>query len=661
MSAVRTDLLHLSPEALAQAANAGVVKRALRELEGGYRPECALDDSGTLTASFPDGIRTVWAGGLPIQQVQCSCGATSVCRHRIIAALAYREAASQAAPAAASPGSVTDEALARLVPAALLELARTQAAAGLSVDIRRQAAGEPCDTARLPAATVRYWAGASIEAARCDCVRAAGCEHVALGVWAFRLADERQPEAAALQVRLGAAGERLALERAPYVALVDSLLRRGVAQGPAPHAQALSAAFAAARGLGAVWLDHLLADIEQWSAAYAQRSALYAASQGVAWVSELTLRLAAGGLPGNALGVLGIGQDGETELDRLRLQCLGARTARDGEQRRTRLVMADADTGTKLVLLKEWQVPQAQAAREAELRAAERLAPGVLLTQLAQGQLLAQHAKRLADGSVQLAKARRSQNSVMPQAADWRFLGAPLRFSRVAELADQQRAQPTAAVLPRHAVGRFVVFSPAEVEGLVYTAHEQTLSAGLLDAAGQSLMLRRVHEPHLPHALDAMAAACSGRRGPLRHVAGELRWEHGVPVMEPWAFACDDVVVPDFSGPWGALSDVALGGSEIGDDPVAHSFEQVRELLGSLLHHGLGSLPRSWLGDASLAVKQWRGLSLHALADELEAVAGQVREAQASPAAVSPSEALMRLSGLLSLHEDARVVLALEG
>ena len=42
---MRTDLLPLGPEALIQFTNAGLVKRALRELAGGYRPALALDDA----------------------------------------------------------------------------------------------------------------------------------------------------------------------------------------------------------------------------------------------------------------------------------------------------------------------------------------------------------------------------------------------------------------------------------------------------------------------------------------------------------------------------------------------------------------------------------------------------------------------------------------
>ncbi len=105
MSTLREDLLHLSPEALSHAANAGIVKRAQRELAAGYRPQLTVDAQGTLDAAFDDGVCCQWPQGVPIRDVRCSCGAGGVCRHRVIAALAYREfaTASVGNEAAATP------------------------------------------------------------------------------------------------------------------------------------------------------------------------------------------------------------------------------------------------------------------------------------------------------------------------------------------------------------------------------------------------------------------------------------------------------------------------------------------------------------------------------------------------------------------------------
>lgn len=650
----RADLLHLSPEALTQAANAGLVKRALRELAAGQGPQTTLAADGTLHAAFADGVACRWPAGASIVQAHCSCGAPGVCRHRVLAALAYREAAAGDVPAPASAVATADEAtLARLVPAALLQLAAQQRDAGLSVDVRRRSSGEPCDTARLPSATVRFWAGAALEAARCDCLRAAACEHVALGLWAFRAADVERPDVPALSVRLGAQGHTHALAATPFERLAEALLRHGVARGPAPLVQALTAARAAAAD--AAWLALLLADIETWCEAYAARSALYEAEQGVDLLAELALRLAAGGQPGQAAPVLGIGQSGETALDRLRLMCLGARTTRDGQARRTTLVLADLDTGTRLVLPHAWQVPQARREDEAALRAAERVAPGVRLEALMKGQLLAQQAARRPDGSVRLARARSAQNSVLPQSADWGMLGPPVRFDSVAALAAEQRAHPNAALQPRHAARRFVVFSPVAVETPVYDANAQCVAALLRDGAGRALRLQRTHEAHVPHALDAVAHALSGKAGPLRHVAGLLSWPQGLPVIEPWALACDGLpVVPDLAAAAGALAALPLGWappSQAG--PVAQSLARTRALLGELLHHGLAQLPRGWLGHAAALEVDLRAADLRVLAARWQALLPLLTVAQARPDDSPLAPPLLQLLGLWQLHVDA--------
>lgn len=653
----REDLLHLSPEALAHAANAGIVKRAQRELAAGPRPQLALDAQDVLEARFEDGTLCRWPPSVPIADVQCSCSAAGVCRHRVIAALAWREQSQEApgapaAPATTDVGEASDEALAALVPATLLALAQAQRDAGVTIELRRRAGGEPCDTARLPSATVRYWAGAALEAARCDCLRGAACEHVALGVWAFRagaLVDAAAPQ---LDVRLGATGPRHAVDRVALGRLVAAIIRHGVTQGPAPLAQPLSEARAASAD--AAWLALVVADIEAWAEAWSRRSALYEAADGVDLLAELALRCAAADRPALASTALGLGQAGETPLDRLRLVCLGARTLRDGEARRSTLVMADIDTGTRLSLVHHWQVPAARANDEPALRAAERLAPGVKLEALAQGQLLAQQSVRLADGRVRIAKARSSLNSVLPQSGDWSTLGPPVRFDRVAALRDERRARPVAALQDRHAARHYIVFTPAAVEHLAYDSNDQCVQAVLRDGDGEPLLLRRHHEKHVAHALDAIAAALSGERGPVRHVAGVLEWTHGLPVLEPWAIACDDLVVPDVAPAAGAIARLPLGGPlAAGDDPCTGELRALRLQLAQLLHHGLARLPRDWVAEAVRLAHRLESTGLRALASRLRALAPQVAAAQARPDGVDLSPALSTLLALRQLHADA--------
>lgn len=667
---MRDDLAHLTPEALAQLTNAGLVKRALRELGAGHRPQITLDDAQTIEARFDDGVACHWPRSTTIQNARCSCGAAGVCRHRVIVALACREPAeaaagspgsgetpAPAAPARAAPmrevASVSDDELARVVPAALLQQAERQRAEGIAIDIRRRSGGEPCDTARLPSATVRFWAGGAIEAARCDCVAATGCAHVALGVWAFRAAEAGEGPGAnqpVTTVRLGPPGQRHAIDSAPFEQAVQVLLQQGVLQGSGALAQGFTAARAAAAG--AAWLTLVVADLETWAEAFAQRSALYEAGDGVDLVAELALRLAAGRQPGQAGAVLGIGQAGETALDRLRLMALGARTARDGEQRITTLLLADIDTGTRLVLRHPWRVAEADEADEATQRAAERVAPGVRLEALAQGQLLAQQAARRADGSVRLARARSAQNSVLPQAGDWSQLAPPLRFASVAALRAEASAHPHAALQPRHAARRHVVFSPQRVSGVRYDANAQSLVAALADADGQTLLLQRTHERHTPHALDAIAAALDGRFGALRHVAGTLAWHDGLPRIEPWALACDQLIVPDLAPRCGALPDVLLGHA---DEPAADACTRALDTLGrhlaEAMHHGARRLPPRWRLEGAPLAQKLAATGLHELSQRLLALHAAMA-ADASTTA-DTARAFMALAALRQLHRDA--------
>jgi hypothetical protein len=655
MSGAREDLLRLTPEALAQAANLGLVKRATRELEGGYRPTLNLDEAGTLTATFGDGIVTVWEAGKPIQHTRCGCGAAGVCRHRIMAALAYRAAAEQAPPPMTSPAGVDDETLAKRIPPRLLALAEIQRAAGLAVEIRHAASGEPCPTARLPAATVRFWGGAAIEAARCDCVQAACCEHVALAVWAFREAERAQPDAPAASVRLGDAGAAAGVDATPYRALVESLARHGVTRGLAPHRQSLTRALEASERTGAVWLRLLLGDLEHWLGAYAARSARYEAGTGFRLLAELGLRLAAGGQPGRSKAALGIGEAGEVELDRLRLVSLGCRIDRDGDARAARLILADGDTGTRFVLTHAWQVPEGTA-DESALPANQRLAPGVRLAALAGGQLLSRQARRRADGTLTLARTRTAHNSLLPQAGDWSGLGRPLCFERVADLRREQEANPIPQIAARHAAGSFVVLRVGRLETLFYDPNEQALIGVIGDADEDFVVLRRTHQRHARHALDAIAGALSGRFGPVSHVAGVLSWEHGRAVLEPWALACDRVVVPDLEPACGALAGLPLGtAAEPPRSGLARVLAELEAELAALLHHGIANLGPAWCERCERLCGQLRGMSLFVLADALGALIAEVRRASAQPEGEGLAGTVLRLAGLAVLHREAAV------
>lgn len=89
MNSLRPELLELTPQALTALSNAGFVKRSLKELENGNVPEIS-HKNGALIATFSDGVRTQLANGQALKEAQCSCGASGMCRHRVMLVLSYQ-------------------------------------------------------------------------------------------------------------------------------------------------------------------------------------------------------------------------------------------------------------------------------------------------------------------------------------------------------------------------------------------------------------------------------------------------------------------------------------------------------------------------------------------------------------------------------------------
>ena len=153
----RPDLLALTDDGLIQLANAGLVKRGLRELAEGAAPVLSETVDGTIEARFGDGVVTRLATGKAPGQASCTCPASGMCRHRVSLVLAYRHAnrtTDAAAPVAWDPGTLDLAALeAGLTGAARGELARLRAAPLLA-----RLSREATPAAALPMATVRFLA-----------------------------------------------------------------------------------------------------------------------------------------------------------------------------------------------------------------------------------------------------------------------------------------------------------------------------------------------------------------------------------------------------------------------------------------------------------------------------------------------------------------------
>jgi hypothetical protein len=570
---VRADLVALTPEAAIALSNAGLVKRALREIAEGKGPSLEELEDGTVIGTCADGNVAKLFAGKTLYEGTCTCGAPATCRHRVAVALAYKDSApSSAEPAGPwSPGEIDDAALERALGARKMDRARAAVKKGLIVTLEHRTV----PTARLPTCTVRFLVPRDVAYARCDCVDRSACEHLALAVWAFRLSSSDAV------VSLGHR-ERSSRPLAEYRELGRDLVLEGIAHGP-PLAQRLSRLRARAADDGLVWIASLLEDLERVLERYRDRSALYSTREALALIAELEARLRAAESPRELPRRFVLGEDEapETLLDHVRLVSLGARVVADGLVRTASVYLADPDTATVLVLEKRFEIDEGSAGTGAWL-ARKSVVPKLTLGQAAHGQIVSKVVRRRANRSMTLGTSRTAQTSITPHHGDYGALPSPIRVESLEAHLAAERDRPPSFLRPRVLAENVHAVGVSAVHELAYLSAEQTLVAVVRDRAGASFQVRVPHRAATPHAVDAAAAALEG---PVRYVAGELtRGEYGA-VLEPTAIAGAELVVPDLAG---SVESVPLARSSLAGkpDPIDEVWRSASSALEELLLAG---------------------------------------------------------------------------
>lgn len=663
---MRADLLALTPQALAQLSNMGLVKRAQRELGEGLGPSLVESPDGTVVGTFADGIVAKLPPSTTLKESPCTCGATSVCRHRVAVALAYApwhatltaqasddegsndesddsqgSEASDPTDESWSPGDLQDDVLVRALGDRVLDRARRTLRRGLVATVER----DEIPTAKLPSCTVRFLVPGDVSYARCDCVDAGGaCEHLALAVWAFREADEVAPRGSRAIVSLGggapiSASTKSALDEA--LALAHAVLARGVETfQPAPTRFARAKTQLAREGV--VWVHDLVADLEVALEGYQARSALHGTREVVALLIELLARARAGLAEDSELParfVLGRGEAPETHLDHIRLVSLGARLRADGRTRFADVFLADPDTATVLVLRKRWDFDEKTEPLNGPDLGARRIAGHVSLHSLAHGQLVSKVVRRLANRSIELGTSRAAQSSVTPQTGDHSFLPAPLLVRDLAEHAKRAAQAPPRMLRPRVLAEDVHVVSVSAVEDIGYSSAEQRLFATLSDEAGHRFTLLLSHRSAAPNAIDATLAALDDSP---RFVTGSLVHTAGGFQLTPLSLTGKALIVPDLAAKAKAAlppTYTLLTGTSVFDEALVRA-ESVMEELCSV---GLESASRAVLDRLAKARQRLDDLGLTSLARRLEALHEHTRQKRTRDASEAWLDAALRL------------------
>ncbi|GAB6842843.1 hypothetical protein HNR00_003849 [Methylorubrum rhodinum] len=575
----RPDLVALTEDGLIQLANAGLVKRALREVAAGQGPTLTDEPDGTIEARFPDGTVTRLPPGRPPGEAACTCPASGMCRHRVALVVAYRaEAVSSAAGesggapetapnAAWDPGTLDGAGFeAGLGISAAAELKRLLAS-GLTVGLEHG----PVPAARLPTASVRFLVPDAVGYAACDCAAGGGCAHVAVAIRAFRAAS------GAAEVRLGGGDAEAAEDLAAAVdGLVGGLLEAGTVAGPEAHGAALDGLRRAAQARGATQILLAEAELRAQLAAYAERDAAYDEGAVLALATELLARTRVG-----EASALGLGQPYETAMAKTRLVSLGARLVARGRGAVARVALADTDTGATLALERGFAPTGDEAGFVAGLPG-RVLLPGLPLAGTGRGQILTSVARRRADGLLVLGSGARGRTALLPRDAVLR-LPAPLAVSEARTVLHRLTERAPGFLRPRDRLDAFHLFEVGAILGQAWSPGAQLWQAAVdLPGDGGRLHLARGYDRAAPGALDTLGAALEGRWGAVRQVAGPVRIEAGMLVCEPWSVGTERLVVPDLDdpdGPGGPLLPAPAAGAR-------GAVEEAEALLAGALHAG---------------------------------------------------------------------------
>jgi hypothetical protein len=634
----RADLLALTPASVAALANVGLVKRAQREIEAGKGPLLEEDATGTVVGRFDDGVETTVPEGVPLRDAPCSCGAATVCRHRVAVVLAYPgwhatqpssatpEGASQpSVPAVWSPACFADDALAKLVGKRLFERARAIVRAGVVVEL----VGGTTPSAKLPTCSVRFHVPQDLAYARCDCKAVIACEHVVVAAWAFRHAAEQRLEVPCTTELCptlpGTFPKGVDAPLADVRRLVEHVLTEGVTHlGEADRPRFARVRASLATASGTVWLTAIVDDIEIAIEAYRARSTRYRTADVAHLIASLAARDRAADrgtceLPRRFL--FGDDEAKETPLDHVRLVALGARIDADDRARTAEVFLADPDSGVVLVARKRFTYTNDDAPEDGVDLARRAITGRITLGALAHGQLVTRAAKRHANHTLTLATSRTAQTSVAPSSGDWGQLPDGLLVHNFAALAEDLRAAPPRLLRPRTLASRMRVLAipKGQVLSIAYRPGEQELVADLGDGQGGRVRLVRRYARATPHALDVLASALDGEPGP-RFVAGDVYVTPNGVEIEPTALVSDRILVPDLERATSRLDALPTLGPRP-TTPMMLALETARAVMEEALHNGLAHLRPGFAESATRAADACSNVGLVSVETRIRALA----------------------------------------
>jgi hypothetical protein len=519
----RPDLLALTLDDLTVLSNRGLVKRAQRELESAeFTYQFTESDNGTITLQWSDGFDCILPVDSVISDRDCTCTATTICRHLLRSILAYQQQFTSPATdthesvglgdtslpltnPSWNPGDISDTELAQHFKATQLKQLQRQFESSQVIELT----GGPKPTARLHSSShiVRFLVPRDLRYTYCDCAAPAPCSHIPLAIWAFR------------KLKSGETSGIISTETDPApvtIPLLDDLeaalhelLKVGLRGLPDALLGRLQRLEQQCRSEVLIWPAEILVEILQECDRYRQRDARFSPNHLIELIGELCIRMDAIRNPTGAvpqLFIRGTKNDRTTELGAARLIGLGCGVQTHQQNLCLTSYFQDTDSGAVMAFSRHFtdlSANQAQPRKEFWQLAQAKVIKQTSMEQLGAGQLLIKGGKRSPDFQL---LPRRSQLIINPQTFQWESLRAPLLVENYAELQAHLSLLPPSSLSPRRQTEALQVLVVHQVKSVKFCAVEQAVIATIVDLVGHEAILFFPYHQRAHSGVDALLA-----------------------------------------------------------------------------------------------------------------------------------------------------------
>jgi len=620
---MRRDLLALTDDDLAAISNRGTVKRATKELDGAKVELQNLEEreDGTLVFSWSDDATcTLWADRV-LKDADCTCPATSICRHIVRSALYYQRQMADAVAEGADlgdeeaedlahaleeahepwdPGEFTDEEIEAAIPAATLKRAKKLLKAGIVVELTRGI--KPTARFHKLGHTLRFQVPGDPRYTQCDCIEEAPCVHTPLAIWAFRELPKGERTGF---VSLGADEVRHEISETLLHTAEEQFAQfieygfTGTPRGAMDRMQQLEEQLSDGEF---VWPAMILGEIRQQYDLYSNHDARFAPGAMADLVGEFLIRAQALNSDKREvpeLFIRGSKADRESKMGQARLIGLGCDVVQYERSVVVQALMQDNATGKIVALGHEFTDPAPDDPQQPSTYddLGERLVINRRdLASLGRSQLVIKKANLSSDHRIALGRA---PASAYPQNYEWDKLLTPVLVTDFDEVRHRLSSGPPASLRPRR-VGEDLHVAPvARVEGAKFSVRDQAIVATLID--------RRDHRATLVHpytnrnrlGTERLLSWLTQHSDKIEFVSGNMRVGSMGLIINPTGVVFrspDDESARVMVQPWvdrfdeRKAADGELGNARPPLDPVDRFRAELAQTLGELYVLGLNHL-----------------------------------------------------------------------